>query len=480
MLRSDTVALFERLREGNILLQEVLSGAHENLSSLEHALVTRVADFVKTMNEVTEKNSATTDRVGEQLNLFNQKTAEALSSLSSLATDFDAHGKAITEAAASIDVSNRRAAESIEERKSSLDNLVTTLDLRTADLDQRLSRFTELLDESLDAASGRAREIAKVIAEAAGAGSTAISRQFEAVRVSAEEERRMTTEAMQEIYEQGTQEAHTMFAQAAERFAGIVQNMKQMTAEMQQELEATRAELRRGVLEMPQEAAESTAQMRKVIVDQIEALAELNRIVARHGRGMDVSSAQTGAAMAEEPMLVSAGGGRDEGARGPARTTRRSSGSTPLPPADYAPPVSPTPAAGDGNRDGWMSELLNRAEPAAPQQPTSALESLALDIARLVDRGLAADMWDRYQRGERKAFSKRLYTSAGQKTFDEVARKYRADRNFKQTVDRYIAEFERLIDEVARENNPGALRSYLASETGLVYTLLAHAAGRLG
>ena len=31
-------------------------------------------------------------------------------------------------------------------------------------------------------------------------------------------------------------------------------------------------------------------------------------------------------------------------------------------------------------------------------------------------------MWDRYQRGESKAFTKRLYTPAGQKTFDKVAR----------------------------------------------------------
>src|SRR5262249_25728247 len=31
MLRSDTTALFERLREANILLQEQLSGAHENM-----------------------------------------------------------------------------------------------------------------------------------------------------------------------------------------------------------------------------------------------------------------------------------------------------------------------------------------------------------------------------------------------------------------------------------------------------------------
>src|ERR1019366_9447076 len=137
--------------------------------------------------------------------------------------------------------------------------------------------------------------------------------------------------------------------------------------------------------------------------------------------------------------------------------------------------------------------LLTRADPGPaypepprgrpPQQAASdnPLASLSLDIGRLMDRNLAAEMWDRYQRGESKAFTKRLYTPAGQKAFDEVARKYRADRNFKQTVDRYIAEFERLLDEVAREDpGPAALRSHLTSETGLVYTLLAHAAGRLG
>ncbi|MBN4678741.1 hypothetical protein HUS71_25380, partial [Pandoraea nosoerga] len=44
-----------------------------------------------------------------------------------------------------------------------------------------------------------------------------------------------------------------------------------------------------------------------------------------------------------------------------------------------------------------------------------------------------------------------------------------------------INEFERLLDEVSRdERGPAALRSHLVSETGLVYTLLAHAAGRLG
>jgi hypothetical protein len=277
-----------------------------------------------------------------------------------------------------------------------------------------------------------------------------------------------------------------MFKQSTEKFSAMVQSMKQMAAEMHNELEATRNELRRGVLEMPQEAAESTAQMRKVIVDQIEALAELNRIVAHHGRGLDVVSQGRAASVQrqEEPAMAAAGGRGDS--RGSAST---------LPPPDLgvpagrrteAPPVSPGP---DGGRDGWLSDLLSRTDAngnaprgRAPQGAgDNPLASLSLDIGRLMDRNLAAEMWDRYQRGESKAFTKRLYAPAGQKAFDEVARKYRADRGFKQTVDRYITEFERLLDEVAREDRgPQALRGHLTSETGMVYTLLAHAAGRLG
>ncbi|MDP1883382.1 MAG: negative regulator of septation ring formation, partial [Bradyrhizobium sp.] len=294
ILRTDTVALFERLREGNILLQEVLTGAHDNLNSLERALVTRVADFVSAMNDVTSRNGVATQTLEDQLTVFNTKTSKALEDLGSLSSQFEHHGQALVEAAAVVEQSNRTTTASVAERKSALESLVTTIDLRTADLDQRLSRFTSLLDESLAAAEERARDIARVVAETAGAGSAAISHQFEAVRATAEEERRLTAETMSELYQQGTQEADAMFKQSADKFASMVAGMKQMAAEMHHELEATRNELRRGVLEMPQEAAESTAQMRKVIVDQIEALAELNRIVAHHGRGLDVVTSGRG------------------------------------------------------------------------------------------------------------------------------------------------------------------------------------------
>ena len=254
-----------------------------------------------------------------------------------------------------VEQSNRNTTASVAERKTALKSLVTTIDLRTADLDQRLSRFTGLLDESLAAAEERARDIARVVAETAGAGSVAISRQFEAVRSTAEEERRLTAEAMNEIYQQSTQQADAMFKQSAEKFATMVASMKQMAAEMHHELESTRGELRRGVLEMPQEAAESTAQMRKVIVDQIEALAELNRIVAHHGRGLDVVTTGRAGAQRDEELVAAGGQSRSAQPR-----MREAGSASALPPPDLGGPASrrtdaprsaspiPTKAATDG------------------------------------------------------------------------------------------------------------------------------------
>ena len=499
ILRTDTLALFERLREGNILLQEVLTGAHDNLNNLERTLVTRVADFVTTMNDVTTKNGTSSAALAEQLDIFNSRTAGALDNLGGLAGQFENHGRALAEAAALIENSNARTGESVVERNTQLESLINTIDLRTLDMDERLHRFTTLLDQSLDAAETRARDIAQVVAETAGESSTAVSRQFEAVRLAVEDERRQTVEAMSEIYDHGTREADVMFRQSADKFASIVHSMKQMAAELHTELESTRADLRRGVLEMPQEAAESTAQMRKVIVDQIEALAELNRIVARHGRGLDVTTTSS-RAREEEPMMATAGARQDsrqdsrQESRPAPRGPRDNGSAASLPPPEFSPSGprrtdAPSVAPASEGSDGWLSGLLTRAdtndEPRGrgPARPASGnpLESLALDITRLVDRELASEMWERYQRGERKAFTKRLYTPAGQKAFEEVARKYRAERNFKATVDRYINEFEKLLDDVSRdERGPTALRNQLASETGLVYTLLAHAAGRLG
>ena len=160
-----------------------------------------------------------------------------------------------------------------------------------------------------------------------------------------------------------------MFRQATDRFTEIVQGMKQMTADMQHELEVTRGELRRGVMELPQETADSAAQMRRVIVEQIEALAELNRIVARHGRGLD----------AVEPVGVPR---RTRRLRAPADAPR----CLPPPPRRAAPApsqrsditdVAPQPEI-SARSPGRCRRAVRKRPPPMPAKATAAADGSAI------------------------------------------------------------------------------------------------------
>jgi hypothetical protein len=517
MLRSDSTALFERLREANILLQEVLSGAHENMNSIEQTMVSRVTEFVAAMNDLSVKNGTTTAKVEEHLGTFNNVTGKVLNDLGDLAVQFTTHGRSLAEAVELLEKSNRRTEDSIAQRSASVETLVSTLDSRTDDFEQRLRRFSSLLDVSLDSATTRAREIASLVAETSNESVHTIEQQFDVVRASSEEQRKRTSSTISAVYGEAATEAHAMFNQAAERFTEIMQGMKHMASEMQQELEITRGELRRGILELPQETAESAAQMRRVIVDQIEALAELNRIVARHGRSLDAVEPMR---RESEPAYAAAGNGRAS-----ARPVRMDGNALPHPATTRditgAPTRRPDSVAinlvqggkengngngssnGNGRNSGWLSDLLTRAsrdesppivppgvretsrneaprgEERAQREAIDSLDTLSVDIARMIDNDASAELWERYQRGERGIFTRRLYTAQGQKAFDEIRGKYRADPEFQQTVEHYIHEFERLLDDVSRgERGHAVARNYLTSDTGKVYTMLAHAAGR--
>jgi hypothetical protein len=500
MLRSDSTALFERLREANILLQEVLSGAHENMNAIEHTMVSRVSEFVGAMNDLNVKSGTATAKVEEHLGAFNSTTVKVLRDLGDLATQFSTHGRSLAEAVELLEKSNRRSEDSVTRRHDSIEMLVATLDARTDDFEQRLRRFSGLLEESLDSATTRAREIASIVAETSNESVHTIEQQFDVVRSNADEQRKRTAETLSAVYEESAGEANAMFNQSAQRFTEIMQGMKQMAGEMQRELEATRAELRRGILELPEETAESTAQMRRVIVDQIEALAELNRIVARHGRALDAVEP----VRREAEPAYAAGGGRPQSR--PVRAEAGGAPSRPQPPRDItgaptrrpdAPALSPIQGGKDGGngRSGWLSDLLTRASrdetpPIAPQgtaraedrpprEAMGSLESLSVDIARMIDHEASAELWERYQRGERGMGTRRLYTAQGQKAFEEIRNKYRGDPEFRQTVEHYIHEFERLLEDVSRGDRGAAVaRNYLTSDTGKVYTMLAHAAGR--
>ena len=68
-----------------------------------------------------------------------------------------------------------------------------------------------------------------------------------------------------------------------------------------------------------------------------------------------------------------------------------------------------------------------------------------------------------------------------QQTFDDLRRRYRSDTAFRDSVDRYVKEFERLLAKIGQSDRDGSQsRVAMLSDSGKVYVMLAHASGRLG
>src|SRR5205807_1420214 len=67
---------------------------------------------------------------------------------------FDAHGRSLAEAVGLVDRSNRRTEGTLAERREMLETLVGSLDGKTEELDQRLTRFSGLLDQLLHSVIG--------------------------------------------------------------------------------------------------------------------------------------------------------------------------------------------------------------------------------------------------------------------------------------------------------------------------------------
>ncbi|GJE46801.1 hypothetical protein AEGHOMDF_6010 [Methylobacterium soli] len=174
------------------------------------------------------------------------------------------------------------------------------------------------------------------------------------------------------------------------------------------------------------------------------------------------------------------------------RAAQATGRSEPTSPRAAAPPR----ATQGGDKRGWLSDLLTRAslddDDVSPERDVQAeatkggtissgttLDTISTDIARMIEHRTAVDLWERYRRGEPDLFTSRIYTAQGRQTFEEIQRRYRSEGDFRRTVDRYVNEFERLLGDVSK-NDTDSKRAdaYLTSETGKVYTMLAHASGR--
>ena len=109
-----------------------------------------------------------------------------------------------------------------------------------------------------------------------------------------------------------------------------------------------------------------------------------------------------------------------------------------------------------------------------------ALQAMAIDLCRFLEDDPPHELLKRYRNGERNVFARRLAGALGPEHLQMIAQKHQSDREFRDTVDRYINQFEALLELTARNDRDNVLvETYLSSQTGRVYMTLASATGRL-
>jgi|GEM_PF-4112663 len=101
------------------------------------------------------------------------------------------------------------------------------------------------------------------------------------------------------------------------------------------------------------------------------------------------------------------------------------------------------------------------------------LHAMTVDLSRALEKDVPAGLVDRYLAGERDLFAKRLANLSRDKLNAKIRDKYTSDDDFKNYVDRYISQFDRLQAELGKD----ATASDDGDETRRVYELLKNSIG---
>ncbi|HYC25291.1 MAG TPA: hypothetical protein VEC58_04550, partial [Roseiarcus sp.] len=449
-LRNELILVVDKLGSTTTTLERSVGSASGELDAIQGKLTEQVGEFQRALGAISAQIVALT-----------RASSTTQQETSALADRLASHANTLLGTTHDLTTTQAEVDAALERRRQSLAKLIEEVGGKSDAFEAMMHSFTATIEDSLNRAHARAREVNASLAQATSGAANAANSHFESIREAAVQERERTSAALQTSYEQANAQLSAIMNLAMERFKQSASDMRAMTLDISRELEATRQELQRGVLELPRETSEQAAAMRRVVGDQIKALNELAEIVAKAGASFDVAE--------PAPTL-----GAPRAFDGPRAAESRRGGETivaPEPPRSRsaarpaAAPAAAAPASQPRAQAGWLSDLLLRAsreegEQGAPNGALSranvdALDAISLDIAGLIDPDTAAEMWDRWRNGDTAAFSRRMYTPEGQQTFDEIRRRCKADAQFRETVTRYTEEFERLLAKIGRDDRDG-------------------------
>jgi hypothetical protein len=109
------------------------------------------------------------------------------------------------------------------------------------------------------------------------------------------------------------------------------------------------------------------------------------------------------------------------------------------------------------------------------------LNSLSIDLTRLLDAEVPDADWKRYTNGDRTIFTRNLLKGKQAAIVGRITERLKSDNKMRQYVTRFVDEFDRLVRESEAVDPENLLHStFMTADVGRLFLLLNRALGRDG
>ncbi|WP_407966032.1 hypothetical protein [Bartonella sp. C271] len=431
-LINNVSAVLEQLNQSIYNIHENSNILISTVQSLDGQLNETANNFFHNTNQVAEYLSTSNQELNSNVETLQGLSQNTFEQISHITNNFGEHAKTLSEAIRVLEQSENTLNITLQEKQNALSVLSNALVSKSDEVNQLIKHYENVLSLTFE---------------------------------RTDENTRNSTHLMQRTLHELINEASTRFSEAAE-------NIRFSANEIRSEFSKINNDIDESIQKLPEKAKETTQTIRHALSEQITALKDLTNIMQNTEKDQSAPTI---------PALLT------------------SNSVTPEVNKKIVPP-QPVMQTGQNKtkQNKWVSDLLERVSreeilrseknnnfSSSPEQKKSdsmneSLNSLVNGIVQSINHNAAVELWNRYKRGQKNIEVEHLYTPNGKIIFETIRKKYLNNIDFRDSVSQYISDFEKLLRDISRNSGDIRLaRQYLTSDTGKVYTMLAHASGRI-
>ncbi len=478
---------------------------------LDETLLHGIESVRRTSETITRQSMKAIEGLTGQSELLQDISERLLGQINSATGRFEAQGSNILQAAASLESANTKIDSTLQLRHSELSSTLDRLSGKADEFGQFMQGYSSSIEGSIGEAERRARVLTDELRRQTEAHARTAVGDIERLKLTADSETLRALEDLRGRITNVSNEVSQNLEMLSTRFDATSEEVRKRAAHAAAEIAAEQLRLNQFMEQLPRNAQSSAMAIRQSLQDQLRAIEHMSDLTRREAAGRDIAPPLRlpSTTIASGPHADRAFDPTDRSIRPPEANERKRSlstltsglmqeltsiqrsrpGSAEAARAAPGPPAQPLEAQADGRESWSLGDLLARASsndrlgahPDSQQQPSQIPPVFNVaQLARALDSATASAIWSKLRGGQRGIMVRSIYTAEGRATFDEVSRRFGDDSNFQATVNRYLADFERILRGTEQQDQSGrAAQAYANSETGRVYLFLAHASGRL-